>query len=724
MKNMGLKAQLLTAGLTLTVLPIVAIIGIMLFQNGRMTALAEDEVMALAYADLDHMADGVYALCQSQQEVLQQQVVTSLNVARRVMEDTGAVSFDASAPVSWTAINQVTRAQQQIQLPRLSVGEYPLLPNADPAVPTPVVDEVGGLINQTSTVFQRMNAAGDMLRVATNVQTADGRRAIGTYIPATNPDGTPNPVLSAVLRGETYEGRAFVVNQWYLTAYEPIMDGREVVGMLYVGIPQESATSLRAAIMATQVGETGYVFVLNAKGATRGHYVISHHGERDGEDISGAVDADGNRFIEEMCDIAMRLRPDEVAEYRYSWANSPGEAPREKVTLLRYFEPWDWVIGVGSYTEEFREGAVRVAALGTQGGRVAMVTGAVAVILSIVVWLLVARQIAAPITRSITRLADASREIAHASTEVSATGQSLATASSEQASSLEETAASLEELTATTHQSAEGAARANTRAAEAHTASEQGSGAVARMNAAVERIKESSDATAKIIKTIDEIAFQTNLLALNAAVEAARAGDAGKGFAVVADEVRALSLRSAVAAKETEERIVESQQHSAEGVKVAAEVATSFETIRENIAEATTLLEQVTAATSEQTKGLAQINDAMGHIDGSVQTNAAAAEEAAATSEEMSAQVQALNQALDELRAVIGGRAAAGHSLGDAHGESDYARQVSARGNGRRSQAAAARIGAHTPALDAPQPHNGHRKASRAQLALTAPECD
>ena len=154
------------------------------------------------------------------------------------------------------------------------------------------------------------------------------------------------------------------------------------------------------------------------------------------------------------------------------------------------------------------------------------------------------------------RLNGGSAQILGAAGQVSAASQSLAQGSGEQAASIEETSSSLEELASMTGRNAESAQKANDLAKQARRAAEKGAVDMQTMNAAMEAIKVSSDDIAKIIKTIDEIAFQTNILALNAAVEAARAGEAGMGFAVVADEVRNLALRSANAAsKETAAKI-------------------------------------------------------------------------------------------------------------------------------------------------------------------------
>ncbi len=128
--------------------------------------------------------------------------------------------------VGWTAVNQFTGRSIRVRLPGMLVGGKWIGQNSQTAVRTPVVDDVEMLVGEPATIFQRMNKRGDMLRVATNVRDSQGGRAIGTYIPAINADGSPNPVIAAVLAGKTYHGRAFVVNAWYLTAYEPLSDGR------------------------------------------------------------------------------------------------------------------------------------------------------------------------------------------------------------------------------------------------------------------------------------------------------------------------------------------------------------------------------------------------------------------------------------------------------------------------------------------------------------------
>jgi methyl-accepting chemotaxis protein len=197
-------------------------------------------------------------------------------------------------------------------------------------------------------------------------------------------------------------------------------------------------------------------------------------------------------------------------------------------------------------------------------------------------------------------------------------------------------------------------------AKEVRADAEGGKLAMTRMGEAIGRIKQSADQTAGILKTIDEIAFQTNLLALNAAVEAARAGDAGKGFAVVAEEVRSLARRSAEAAKKTAALIDESQKNAQEGITVSSEADRALARIAEKVQGLARLIGEVSAASVEQSKGLAQIGNAMTRMDGVTQANAAASEESASASEELFAQAQELEGMVEALVGIVQGAGSKG----------------------------------------------------------------
>lgn len=284
---------------------------------------------------------------------------------------------------------------------------------------------------------------------------------------------------------------------------------------------------------------------------------------------------------------------------------------------------------------------------------------------------IVTGSITKPINNVITSLTLGGEQLESASNQVSDSSQRLAEGATEQASSLEETSSMLEEMSSMTTMNADNAQQANAKSNEVHMAANQSRDAIQRMSDVIGRIKSSSDQTAKILKTIDEIAFQTNLLALNAAVEAARAGEAGKGFAVVAEEVRNLAQRSAEAAKNTSKLIEESLENANNGVSVSSDVADVLEGIINGVGEITQTIGELSAATGEQAKGIEQINAATSDMDKATQTTASSAEESAAASEKLSAQAKELNSVVRTLEIIANG-SGAGSSKIEGHITADY----------------------------------------------------
>ena len=244
------------------------------------------------------------------------------------------------------------------------------------------------------------------------------------------------------------------------------------------------------------------------------------------------------------------------------------------------------------------------------------------------------------------RVQGAAVQMHHVCAEIAQGNADLSDRTENQASALEQTAASMEELSATVRQNADNAQAANALAQNATQIASQGGGVVTQVVANMKDIRASSQRIADIIGVIDGIAFQTNILALNAAVEAARASEQGRGFAVVASEVRALAKRSADAAKEIKVLITDSVQRVESGSTLADQAGHTMDEVVGAIRRVTDIMGEISAASREQSSGVAQVGQAITHMDQATQQNAALVEESAAAAEGLRQQAQGLLQAV------------------------------------------------------------------------------
>lgn len=340
--KLDLRRKILAVALLPTALLVAAFLVVFAAQRSRIAGDVEASMGRQAAEALERTAHDLRTLCESAHTQLSQHVPRALRVMRDQLDRLGPVSFSRET-VEWTAVNQLDRTAGDVVLPKLLVGGAWAGQNADPGRPSLLVDRVRELVGAEATLFQRMNDRGDMIRVATTVPDERGARAIGTFIPAIGPDGVASPVVSTVLRGETYRGRARVLDHWYLSGYEPVRDpsGR-VAGMIFIGLRQDSLEGIRAGVAASRIGRTGAIHVVGGSGSQRGQYLIPPPGHADGESAWDARDASGTPYVQELVRAAMAANG---ATVRASYAlDGNGARARERVAAVTYFAPWDWVI--------------------------------------------------------------------------------------------------------------------------------------------------------------------------------------------------------------------------------------------------------------------------------------------------------------------------------------------------------------------------------------------
>ncbi len=829
-------------------------------------ALGQDtaDVRTASLSEARRCIQSAMLSCQVQQGALESAISANLAVANELLSHAGGLG-KAQGSLLWKAKNQFSGEVSELELPALAIGSLPLGQNASFEQPSPVVDKLSSLAGKgtSCTIFQRMNEKGDMLRVATSVKQLDGSRAIGTFIPSVNPDGKPNPVIASVLKGETYLGRAYVVNSWCITSYKPLKDADgKISGMLYVGIKEQGDERLVSNILSTRTPEMD-VYVIDGNG----DLVIGGKPELAGKPAAAALArpflskvpslAEAGKIGSEVvwvdgkphclawssfphwnwiicADVSMDglalkhaaehldiLKLEISSLYNSSFIkSSTGEVKRyltqvrvfdakgmelavmkngvfdsklgsrsgvawydsglklkkgsvafskleislnTKQAELRIFAPvyigeaiaglavfnldWDAVSaligrdkpGIGGYffmvdqdgflishpkfslkdkknvfegqdvdkslaaalkagTLEQRSGLARYMLDGSEkivsfeplkigefkysiaaavdlkeclsvvaniektagaSSRHAMMLVAVAFVAISAMALLCGsffgHLITGPLKRLAGALRDESAQVQTASSQISGASGDLADGASKQAASIETISSSLTEISSMLKRSSENAASAEKLSDEAEEATKGGIEAMQSLSTAMGKIKGSAEETAKIAKTIEEIAFQTNLLALNAAVEAARAGDAGRGFAVVAEEVRHLAQRSAEAARESSRLLEESKASSEEGVKANGLALERIGSIKSAFDKVSALVDEISASSKEQAQGIEQISDSVNDLESVTQANAASSQETAASAAQLELNATQLDDAVVSLTHIVEG---------------------------------------------------------------------
>lgn len=653
--SLSLRARIMLIPVATSLLLTLAVVVCFLVANWiRSTARAESE-----NATRSNLQREITSLYHSL-ELLHEQTLAVLQPAmsrlRDAIETQGDLRAVDSEKVTWSAVNQETREAVEVTLPKVYLGETWLGQEADPGRPVPAVDSTFHGDGTTATIFQRINPAGDMLRIATNV-VANGRRAIGTFIPARMKDGSENPVVAAVLAYRSFTGRALVVDSWQLTRYDPIRSqSGEVIGMLYVGTPIGTQSSLRDQLHVRKVGSTGHFWVLGTQGHQRGLRLVSHDPELEGRSALDETDATGRPYISGIISEALA---GSFGEVHYSTHRAP---QGEVLSAFTYFEPWDWVVGVsisrtagGTFDDEAGQGLTKVGDQAALLRNLLLVAALLTSVMSVGLGWFLARSITAPVVGTERELAALGEQIRTLGHDLAAAGENLASAATQTGASVEEVAATLNQMSDGTTRNRDIARTVLGAAAENRSVAAAASPLVAQAGESAENIVTHAHTVKAAVDLITDISFQTHLLAMNAAIEAARAGEHGRGFGVVADAVRALASRSGEAVKNISVAMGESEVLSLGARDAIASLGESFRSVLRDSETVQALVTEISDVLLSQAKNIQELNSSVAGLNQAAQTTAATAEQTAAAAARMNEQAEHLQKAVARLGRITRG---------------------------------------------------------------------
>lgn len=622
---MKLKSKIYLVTLTILIV-IFSVLGTVIYQSQRVNYIkTTDKEM------ISHLED-LHTLLQGHVNQKQETVNVALNLAHNIFYSYGDIKV-LNKSISVNGVNQISKEKKSYNIDIWEINNRELYRD------TVLVDLIKSKSVESATIFQKIEDG--YLRISTNVLKQDGERAVGTFIP------NSSNVIKTVEKGETFYGRAYVVNDWYLTAYEPIYIDGKIKGILYVGIKEKDYNFLKSVFNNKKYFTSGYPFIIDSEG----NFII--HPTSEGINYSHAT------FFKQL-----KNSNPEDNKSRYLWPeNKDG---KWKFQYFKYFEPYKSYISVSIYEADLYEFINR-----------SLYIILFSVIGAIALFIIVFSRLFNPIlntilniqrltdfiatgdlTKSIstnqnnelgllvnalnkmqdnlkniiTQIVLGADTILKTSKEVNRNSLSVSEGASVQASSVEEISATLQQFGASIQINED-----NSRNTE-EIANSSALG-IAKGHESTEEFVKAMSKISEKIEIINDISNQTNILALNAAIEAARAGESGKGFAVVAAEVHKLAARSKISAEE----IIDLAK---EGVNLSNEAGDELREIVPDIEKTSTLIKQISSASQEMNLGVKQINQAISQLSTITQKNAGTSEGLTNYAKELKNQAENLKKSI------------------------------------------------------------------------------
>ena len=535
--------------------------------------------------------------------------------AALLLEKQGGIRQDART-AGWQAVNQETHETMQVDRPVLAIGSWQATPGAPPGP----LSTVSNLTKKTVILYERIDEAGDMMRVAGVTPDGAHHAEAGSYIPARTSNGDESPMLHTILGGGAYHGTSIEMGTWYSVVCDPLRDGPgNVFGMVCVGADNGAVRSLKEELAANIVGTSGSATVFFVHGPDKGRLLIEPTGiSKRTQDI----------WLPQVLEKAQHLKDYEPGNI----VISDPDTGNKLVVCYRYFERWDWAIVITAYLPDLQQASNSV----DSGFRKLLwqtfLVGLIAMGLTMLVALRLSKRLIDPMADLTIRLTSNATSIASNARQQASNVANINTSGNEIATAVNQISATSKELLRAMEQLAEDAEKTSTVANEGSrglkglsSSMESLSSATHTITGKLTTIRAKANKINSVVTAITKVADQTNLLSLNAAIEAEKAGEGGAGFAVVAREIRRLADQSALASMEIEQMVEAMQEAVSSGVEQTRElteamdrgihasesISGQFGDIIQRVESMVPRYEAVHEGMQNQSEGAQQISDAM-----------------------------------------------------------------------------------------------------------------